>query len=217
MASSVSVRQSPSGTRVAPKASLWRANRLLRIPDEQVQRCDRFARALAESSFLQQVRKEVRAETDMRLEDLARGFDLRAAELAELRAHHSRKVRTGDITAQARLTEVKSEQSELQEERAGILCGAARAELLDIVSFERIAVGLVIPDDSAEARDAYDKNIEAIAVRVPGTSKQTGTTPAWWMCPRRIWRRGTILKATVRTAISWRSRSKVGPAVALFN
>jgi hypothetical protein len=151
----------------APKASLWRANRLLRIPDEQVQRCDRYARALAESSFLQQVRKEVRAETDMRLEDLARGFDLRAAELAEQRAHHSRKVRTGDITAQARLAEIKSEQSELQEERAGMLLREQRrAELLDIVSFERVAVGLVIPDDSVEAWNAYDKNIEAIAVRV---------------------------------------------------
>jgi len=151
----------------APKASLWKANRLLRTPDEQVQRCDRYARALAESSFLQQVRKEVRAEADMQLEYLARGFDLRAAELAEQRAHHSRKVRAGDSAAQARLTEVKSQQSELQEERAGILLHEQRrAELLDIVSFERVAVGLVIPDDSAEAKDAYDKNIEAIAVRV---------------------------------------------------
>jgi len=62
-----------------------------------------FARGI---QFPEQVRKEVRAETDMRLEDLARGFDLRAAELAELRAHHSRKVRTGDITAQARLAKL---------------------------------------------------------------------------------------------------------------
>jgi hypothetical protein len=151
----------------APKANLWKANRLLRSPGEQVQKCDRYARALAESGFLQQVRKEVRAESDVRLGDLARGFDLRSAELAEQRSHYLRKVRAGDISAQARLADVKLEQSELNEERAEILLREQRrAEHLDIVDFERIAVGIVIPDDSTEAQDAYDKNIEAIAIRV---------------------------------------------------
>ena len=42
----------------------------------------------------------------------------------------------------------------------------SRAVLVDIVSFERVAVGLVIPDDSPEAQEAYDRNIEDIAVRV---------------------------------------------------
>ena len=151
----------------APKASLWRANRLLRAPDEQVQRSDQYARALAESSFLQQIRNEIRTETDRRLEDLSLGFDLRAAELAEKRAYYSRKVRAGDIAAQARLADVKYQQSELQEGRASaLLREKRRADLLDIVAFDRIAVGIVIPDDSTEAQEAYDKNIEAIAIRV---------------------------------------------------
>ena len=151
----------------ATKASLWRANRLLRSPDEQIQKSDQYARALAEERFLQQVRNEVRAETERRLEDLALGFDLRSAELAEKRAYLSRKVRSGDIAAQTRLAEIKSEQSELQEEKASLLLREKRrADLLDIVTFERIAVGLVIPDDSSEAQEAYDRNIEAIAIRV---------------------------------------------------
>jgi len=151
----------------APKASLWKANRLLRMPDEQVQKCDSYARAIAESDFLQQVRTAVRAEAEMRLEDLARGFDLRSAELAEQRGHYSRKVREGDIAAQTRLAELRARQSELQEERAAMLLREhRRADLLEIVTFERVAVALVIPDDSPEAQDAYDRNIEAIAIRV---------------------------------------------------
>jgi transcriptional regulator with XRE-family HTH domain/superfamily II DNA or RNA helicase len=151
----------------ASKASLWKANRLLRGPEEQVQQCDRHARALAESHFLQQVRTALRAESDIRLEDLARGFDLRAAELAEQRGEYARKVRYGDIAAQARLAEVKTQQAQLQEERVAMLLREQRrGDLLEIVSFERIAVGLVIPDDSPEAQEVYDRNIEAMAIRI---------------------------------------------------
>jgi len=151
----------------APKASLWKAGRLVRNPDEQVQRCDRYARALAESNFLQQVRKALRSESETRMEDLTRGFDLRAAELAEQRGEYARKTRDGDIAAQARHTEIKAQQAQLQEDRATLLLREQRrADLLDIISFERVAVGLVIPDDSPEAQEAYDRNIEAIAIRV---------------------------------------------------
>ena len=41
-----------------------------------------------------------------------------------------------------------------------------RSDLLEVISFERIAVGLVIPDDSEEAKEGYDANIEDIAIRV---------------------------------------------------
>jgi SNF2 family DNA or RNA helicase len=151
----------------APKASLWKANRLLRDPEEKVQRSDRYARSFAESQFLQQVRTTLRTESDVRIEDLARGFDLRGAELAEKRGVFARKAREGDFVAQARLAEIKTEQIQLQEERATtLLREQRRSDLLDIIFFERIAVGLVIPDDSIEAQEAYDRNIEAIAIRV---------------------------------------------------
>lgn len=151
----------------APRASLHKGNRLLRNPEEQVQRCDQYARALAESNFLQQVRKALLAESETRMEDLTRGFDLRAAELAQQRGEYARKAGDGDMTAQARLAETKAQQARLQEDRAtALLREQRRADLLDIVSFERVAVGLVIPDDSPEAQEAYDRNIEAIAMRM---------------------------------------------------
>jgi hypothetical protein len=151
----------------ASKANLWKANRLLRGPEEQVQKCDRYARALAEAQFLKLVRTAMRSESDARLEDLARGFDLRSAELAEQRSEQARKAREGDRAAQEKLNEIKALQAQLQDERASLLLREQRRpDLLDIVSFERVAVGLVIPDDSAEAQDVYDRNIEAVAVRV---------------------------------------------------
>lgn len=151
----------------ANKADLWRANRLLRDPEEQVARCDRHARALAESRFLQQVRSLQRAESEARQEDLAKGFDLCAAKLAEQRAGAARRARDGDAAAQLRLAEVKAQQAELQEERTSVLLREQRrSDLLEVTSFERIAVGLVIPDESPEAKEGYDANIEAIAVRV---------------------------------------------------
>jgi superfamily II DNA or RNA helicase/transcriptional regulator with XRE-family HTH domain len=151
----------------ASRAELWKANRLLRDPEEQVARCDRHARSMAESQFLQQLRTALRAESEARQEDLARGFDLRVADLAERRAEAARKARQGDAAAQLRLTEIKMHQVDLQEERTSVLLREQRRpDLLEVISFERIAVGLVIPDDSTEAQEGYDKNIEAIAVRV---------------------------------------------------
>ena len=150
----------------APKAHLWKANRLLRRPEEQVQRCDQHARALAESHFLQQVRTGRQRNRDAPRR-LAKGFDFRAAELAEQRGVYGRKARDGDSAAQARLAEVKTQQIQLQEERVStLLREQRRSDLLEIVSFERIAVGLVIPDDSPEVQAAYDQNIEAIAIRI---------------------------------------------------
>lgn len=151
----------------APKSDLWKANRLLRSPEEQVRKCDQYARSLADSTFLQQVRSSLRAESDLRLEDLARGFDLKAAELAEQRTECARKARDGDVAAQVRLSEIKAQQAQLQEDRASsLLRERRRSDMLDIVHFQRVAAGLVIPDESVEAKEAYDKNIEAIAVRV---------------------------------------------------
>jgi hypothetical protein len=65
------------------------------------------------------------------------------------------------------LADVKTQQAQLQEERAAtLLREQRRADLLEIVFFERIAVGLVIPNDSPEAQEFYDRNIEAMAIRI---------------------------------------------------
>ena len=41
-----------------------------------------------------------------------------------------------------------------------------RPDLVDIVKLERIALAIVVPDPTPEAREAYDKDIEAIAMRI---------------------------------------------------
>jgi hypothetical protein len=98
---------------------------------------------------------------------LQRGFDFYGGELAEERSELSRRVREGDVNAVKRLDEVKAQQARLAEDKASsLLYEQRRSELLDIVKFQRLAVALVIPDTSPEAKDAYDKNIEAIAVRI---------------------------------------------------
>ncbi|MDA1273998.1 MAG: DUF3883 domain-containing protein [Verrucomicrobia bacterium] len=151
----------------APPALAWKAGALLQSPLDQAQRADTHARMRAESTFLQQARAAVRAESLARLDDLQRGFDFSAGELAERRVDYARKVRDGDAQAAPQLELVKSEQSRIEQEKAeALLYEQRRGDLLDIITLERIAIALVIPDQSPEALETYDKNIEVIAVRV---------------------------------------------------
>lgn len=151
----------------APPSLAWKAGALLQNPLEQVTRAEAYARAEAEASILQQGRAALRAEASTRIEDLQRGFDFYGGELAEERSELSRRVREGDVNALKRLDQVKAQQAHLAEDKASsLLYEQRRSELLDIVKFQRLAVALVIPDTSPDAKDAYDKNIEAIAVRI---------------------------------------------------
>ena len=103
----------------------------------------------------------------MRVEDLQRGFDFSSGELAERRVELARRARDGDAQAAQQLEMVKREQARLEQEKAEtLLFEQRRGEMLDIVTLDRIAVGLVIPDQSAEALECYGKNIEAIAMRI---------------------------------------------------
>ena len=103
----------------------------------------------------------------MRLEDLQRGFDFSAGEMAGRRVDFARRAREGDAQAAAQLELVKREQGRIEQEKAeALLYEQRRGDLLDIVTLDRVAVALVIPDRSPEALESYDKNIEAIAVRV---------------------------------------------------
>ena len=130
-------------------------------------RADGYARAEADASILQQCRAALRAEALTRMEDLQRGFDFYGGDLAEERTELSRRMREGDVNAVKRLDQVKAQQAHLAEDKAfSLLYEQRRSDLLDIVKFQRLAVALVIPDSSPDAKDAYDKNIEAIAMRI---------------------------------------------------
>jgi superfamily II DNA or RNA helicase len=151
----------------APPALAWKAGALLQSPLDQVHRADVQARMVAETTFLQQARAAVRAESLTRLEDLQRGFDFSSGEMAERRVEFARRVRDGDTQATEQLDLVKREQSRIEQEKAeALLYEQRRGDLLDIITLDRIAIALVIPDQSPEALESYDKNIEAIAMRV---------------------------------------------------
>jgi hypothetical protein len=151
----------------APRSLTWKAGSLLLNPEEHARRADAWARMFAETNYLQQLRSAMRAEAESRLDDLVRGFDFRSGRLAEKRSELARRVRQGDATATAELEKVKAEQARLEAEKAeALLYEQKRPELLEMVALERIALGIVVPDPTPEAREAYDKNIEAIAMRI---------------------------------------------------
>ena len=151
----------------APRSLVWKAGTLLVNPEDQVSRADGYARSLAESTILQQIRATMRAEASTRVQDLIRGYDFRGGELAERRADLSRRVRSGDNEAAPDLEVVKQEQSRLDVEKAeALMFEERRAELAEIARMERVAVAVVVPDPTPETREAYDKDIEAIAMRI---------------------------------------------------
>lgn len=151
----------------APRSLVWKAGTLLASPDDHVIRADAYARSFAESTILQQVRASLRAQASSRVEDLIRGYDFRGGELAERRVDLSRRMRSGDPDAVPVLEAVKKEQALLEQEKAeALIFEERRAELAEISTMQRIAVALVVPDSTQEARESYDKDIEAIAMRI---------------------------------------------------
>lgn len=151
----------------ASKSLLVKAGSLLRDPEEQLSLADAHAQMLADVDYLNQRRAALKAESASRVEDLIRGFDYQAAKLAEERSAIMRRIRQGDEHLRQGLEEVKQEQARLEEDKAKtLLYEQRRADLVDVIVLERIAMALVVPDPTPEARDAYDKNIENVAVRI---------------------------------------------------
>ena len=151
----------------APRSLVWKAGNLLLNPEEQVRKADSFVRMLADSTLLQQMRTVIQAETNARLDDLARGYDFLSSELAQSRSELARRAREGDSVAALELEEVRNKQVLLEDEKAkALLYEERRADLLEITHLERIAVALVVPDTSPAAQEIYNKNIEEMAMRI---------------------------------------------------
>jgi superfamily II DNA or RNA helicase len=151
----------------APKSLLWKAGNLLLNPEDSAARADSYARMLAETTYLQQLRAALRAQTEGVMDDLLRGFDFQGGALAEKRSDLARRVRLGEETLAAELEEVKKQQAILDTEKAeALLYEQRRPDLVDVVKLERIALAIVVPDPTPEAREAFDKDIEAIAMRI---------------------------------------------------
>jgi SNF2 family DNA or RNA helicase len=151
----------------APRSLTWKAGSLLVGPEEQARKADAYARMFAETNYLQQLRAALRAEAEGRIDDLVRGFDFRGGELAERRSELARRARQGDAAAAAELEEVKRQQAALDADKgAALIYEHQRPEFLEVVNLERVALAIVVPDPTPEARDSYDKDIEAIAMRI---------------------------------------------------
>ena len=151
----------------APKSLLWKAGNLLLNPEESAARADSYARMLAETTYLQQLRAALRAQTEGVMDDLLRGFDYQGGALAEKRSDLARRVRLGEEGLATELEEVKKQQTLLDTEKAeALLYEQRRPDLVDVVKLERIALAIVVPDPTPEAREAFDKDIEAIAMRI---------------------------------------------------
>ncbi|WP_228486509.1 helicase-related protein [Paludibaculum fermentans] len=151
----------------APKSLLWKAGNLLLNPEESAARADSYARMLAETTYLQQLRAALRAQSEGLMDDLLRGFDYQGGALAEKRSDLARRIRLGEEDLAGDLEEVKKQQALLDAEKAeALLYEQRRPDLVDVVKLERIALAIVVPDPTPEAREAYDKDIEAIAMRI---------------------------------------------------
>src|SRR5207253_2964296 len=83
------------------------------------------------------------------------------------RSDLARRIRLGEGNLAADLEEVKKQQAILDAEKAeALLYEQRRPDLVDVVKLERIALAIVVPDPTPEAREAFDKDIETIAVRI---------------------------------------------------
>jgi superfamily II DNA or RNA helicase len=151
----------------APRSLLWKAGNLLVNPEDGAVRADAYARMFAETTFLQQLRALLRSKTEGQLDDLLRGFDFQGGALAEKRSELARRIRQGEEALVPELEEIKMQQAALDADKSeALLYAQRRPDLVDIVRLERIALAIVVPDPTPEAREAYDKDIEAIAMRI---------------------------------------------------
>ncbi len=117
---------------------------------------------------------------------LRRGFDHRAAELAVRRSELGPVARAGNLRAQKALHWIRAEQRQLAERRAAVMDAAdLEPTLVEARPLRFIAHFLVVPADGDEARQRFDAEVEATAVRVAiaheealGAVVQDVSTPA---------------------------------------
>lgn len=151
----------------AQRSLVWKAGTLLVNPEEQVYKADSFARALADSTVLQQIRSRLRTEAFARIDDLTRGYDYLSSELAQARSELARRTRDGDAAAMPELEDIRNRQKHLEEDKAkAMLYEEHRSDRLEITHLERIATALVVPDTTPAAQETYDNSIEEMAMRI---------------------------------------------------
>jgi SNF2 family DNA or RNA helicase len=105
---------------------------------------------------------------------LSLGYDYQEAELLKARKKQREKANAGNSRAKAELTKIKERQQRLVEEREASLTALKREPNLitvGVVTF--LTHALVVPSSDPEDRKRYDRNIEAIAMRVAAAHEET--------------------------------------------
>jgi hypothetical protein len=144
-----------------------RAGQLVIAPNRHCEMADTQAREYAETAFVQELRQRLKAQSRERMLDLSRGFDFQMSQLAETRRELVKKIRDGEHSLQKRLEEIKEKQARLSEERSAALHREETLpDLLEIGNLHRVALALVVPDESDSAREAFNRDIEAMAMRI---------------------------------------------------
>jgi len=101
-----------------------------------------------------------------RLEFVQKGYDLREAELAEMRRVYRDKMQEGDARAKAEYERVRAHQKTLTAQREAALAALSRApELIAPRDVTFLAHALVIPSEDPEDRRLYDMSAELVAMQ----------------------------------------------------
>ncbi len=91
---------------------------------------------------------------------------------------------------------IKAQQAGLAEQKAqALLFESRRAELVDLLDFERVALALVVPDARPEARETYDLDVEGLAVRLAKNYEQDEHRARVFDVSNPTWARGYDLES----------------------
>ena len=105
-------------------------------------------------------------ELPARMEQVRRGFDHQAAELAQVRSRISEKARNGDRKAAEELSRIKERQRSLKAAKTRRLDElASEPHLIQPGAVEFLAHALVVPVQDQEEIERYDADVEAIAMK----------------------------------------------------
>lgn len=117
--------------------------------------------------FVEARRNQLLSAAADRCEFLRRGFDHRAAELASRRSELRAAAQAGTAKAQRLMETVREEQHRLSRRRDAALAAVEREpSLLGAEPVRFIAHFLVVPSDDSAARERFDEEVEAAAVRL---------------------------------------------------
>ncbi len=148
------------GVRCIAPGSVPLAHRARRLTDNAMEWLHETGLSMAA-----ELRRRIQASLPDRRKWIARGYDLKTADLMAKRQRVSGEARQGDLNAQAELAAVKAEQSSLTSDKLRRMASLdAEPSVIDVGETVMVAHALVVPTDDPEERQRHDADVEAIAM-----------------------------------------------------